>query len=191
MEPSSIRTHKRGKPDNTNYRLLDQSVSMVVRSEHFLDDEECRWEGEGGACVDLVREESVEEINRQKMRLRGSRKQRAARAYIPKETIKVIEVSKIEPPSVTMAKVKVIEAESQAIEAAQSSLPAADRKAAVQGLLEDRVRLQKDVEVERLKEQMARILGLLSARKDEEKERKESLARLERFFNRNKPKPVE
>jgi hypothetical protein len=90
MSTMNINKYERGDLHESNYRLLREPVKLLVRTEHLLDLAEETWEGEGGALVPLFTETTTEEANRQRMTLRGARKQRAARAYAPKESIKVV-----------------------------------------------------------------------------------------------------
>ena len=100
MEPTNIRLLKRGADRAGNYRLLDEPALLKVRVEHVPSSEELAWEDDGGPSIPLVVETTTEEYNRQKMRLRGARKQRAARAYRPTESIRVVKEKVAAPPEV-------------------------------------------------------------------------------------------
>ena len=94
MEAMNINKYSRGDDRESNYRLLNEPVQLKVRMEHVPSTEECAWEDEGGPTVSLVTEMTVEEYHKQLMRVRGARKQRAARAYRPTESIKVVNQGK-------------------------------------------------------------------------------------------------
>ena len=90
MEAMNINKYSRGDARESNYRLLNEPVQLKVRMEHVLSDAECTWEDEGGPTVPLVTEMTVEQAIKSQMRVRGARKQRAAKAYRPTESIKVV-----------------------------------------------------------------------------------------------------
>jgi hypothetical protein len=90
MEAMNINKYSRGDDRESNYRLLNEPVQLKVRMEHVLSDAECVWEDEGGPTVSLVTEMTVEQAIKAQMRVRGARKQRAAKAYRPTESIKVV-----------------------------------------------------------------------------------------------------
>ena len=90
MNAMNISKHKRGDDRESNYRLLNEPVQLKVRMEHVPSADELQWEDDGGPAVELVTEMTVEEYHKQQMRLRGARKQRAAKAYRPTESIKIV-----------------------------------------------------------------------------------------------------
>jgi hypothetical protein len=90
MEAMNIRQYSRGDVRGSNYRLLSEPVQLKVRMEHVPSIEECIFEDDGGPAVERVTEMTVEEYHKQQMRVRGARKQRAAKAYRPTESIKVV-----------------------------------------------------------------------------------------------------
>ena len=90
MNAMNISKHKRGDDRESNYRLLTEPAQLKVRMEHVPSADELQWEDDGGPAVELVTEMTVEEYHKQQMRLRGARKQRAAKAYRPTESIKIV-----------------------------------------------------------------------------------------------------
>ena len=100
MEATNIRQLHRGDDRGSNSRLLNEPVQLKVRMEHVLSDAECTWEDEGGPTVPLVTEMTVEQAIKSQMRVRGARKQRAARAYRPVESIKVVRINEPAPAEV-------------------------------------------------------------------------------------------
>ena len=90
MNAMNISKHKRGDDRESNYRLLTEPAQLKVRMEHVPSADELQWEDDGGPAVELVTEMTVEEYHKQQMRVRGARKQRAAKAYRPTESIKVV-----------------------------------------------------------------------------------------------------
>ena len=100
MEAMNINKYSRGDDRGSNYRLLNEPVQLKVRMEHVLCDAECTWEDEGGPTVPLVTEMTVEQAIKSQMRVRGARKQRAARAYRPVESIKVVRINEPAPAEV-------------------------------------------------------------------------------------------
>ena len=100
MEAMNINKYSRGDDRESNYRLLNEPVQLKVRMEHVLSDAERTWEDEGGPTVPLVTEMTVEQAIKSQMRVRGARKQRAARAYRPVESIKVVRINEPAPAEV-------------------------------------------------------------------------------------------
>ena len=90
MEAMNFNKFQRGDDRESNYRLLNEPVQLKVRMEHVPSTEECAWEDDGGPTVSLVTEMTVEQAIKAQMRVRGARKQRAAKAYRPTESIKVV-----------------------------------------------------------------------------------------------------
>ena len=101
MEAINIR-HVGGE---SNYRLLTEPVKLTIRTEHVPTKDELRWEDDGGPAVDLTSEETVEEYHKRMMRVRGARKQRAARMYRPVESMKIVKIGK--PAPVEVAEVRI------------------------------------------------------------------------------------
>ena len=100
MEATNIRQLHRGDDRGSNYRLLNEPVQLKVRMEHVPSTEECAWEDDGGPTVSLVTEMTVEQAIKAQMRVRGARKQRAARAMRPVESIKVVRINEPAPAEV-------------------------------------------------------------------------------------------
>ena len=103
--PTTINTYSRGDVHGSNYRLLSEPIKLQSKAACFLEAAGTdSWEDDGGAIVDNIPVvETVEETNRRLMRVRGARKQRAAKAYRPIESIKVINTNKPAEPIVAMA----------------------------------------------------------------------------------------
>src|SRR5271157_69073 len=100
MEAMNINKYSRGDDRESNYRLLSEPVQLKVRTEHVPSTEECAWEDDGGPTVPLVTEMTVEQAIKAQMRVRGARKQRAARAMRPVESIKVVRINEPAPAEV-------------------------------------------------------------------------------------------
>ena len=100
MEAMNIGKYFRGDDRESNYRLLNEPVQLKVRMEHVPSTEECAWEDDGGSTVSLVTEMTVEQAIKAQMRVRGARKQRAARAMRPVESIKVVRINEPAPAEV-------------------------------------------------------------------------------------------
>ena len=90
MNAMNISKHKRGDDRESNYRLLNEPVKLTTKTVHVMDDDECRWEDDGGPSVELTLEETTEEHVKRMMRVRGARKQSAARMVRPRESVKII-----------------------------------------------------------------------------------------------------
>lgn len=103
MDPMNFNILRRNDARESNYTLRDKKVQLTVTCQPLYETPDAGvWEGEGGALPPASYEETVEEVNKRTMRIRGARKQRAARAYVPRESIKII-------PLVTPAPVEVAE----------------------------------------------------------------------------------
>jgi len=100
MDAMNINKYSRGDDRESNYRLLNEPVQLKVRMEHVPSIEECAWEDDGGPTVSLVTEMTVEQAIKAQMRVRGARKQRAARAMRPVESIKVVRINEPAPAEV-------------------------------------------------------------------------------------------
>lgn len=100
MDALNINKYSRGDDRESNYRLLNEPVQLKVRMEHVPSTEECAWEDDGGPTVSLVTEMTVEQAIKAQMRVRGARKQRAARAMRPVESIKVVRINEPAPAEV-------------------------------------------------------------------------------------------
>ena len=100
MDALNINKYSRGDDRESNYRLLNEPVQLKVRMEHVQSTEECAWEDDGGPTVSLITEMTVEQAIKAQMRVRGARKQRAARAMRPVESIKVVRINEPAPAEV-------------------------------------------------------------------------------------------
>lgn len=100
MQTTNIRTLKRGDDRGSCYRLLSEPVKLMTKTVHVMDVDECRWEDDGGPSVELTHEETTEEHVKRMMRVRGARKQSAARMVRPRESVKIINMSKPAVPEV-------------------------------------------------------------------------------------------
>ena len=101
MQTTNIRRFDRGDVLQSNYRLLSEPVQLTYKHQPVLDGpDEQAWESEGGAVAPPPAEMTVAEAFSQQMRVRGARKQRAARAYRPVESIKVVRINELAPAEV-------------------------------------------------------------------------------------------
>lgn len=84
------------KHDNkeSNYRILATPVKLTTRIHYpYVVPDGDGYEAAGGCSPDFV-ERETEEVNKSLMRIRGARKQRAAKAKVPRESIKVVPLTK-------------------------------------------------------------------------------------------------
>ena len=105
MEPINIVKYDGSGLKRANYRLLDEPTKLVAK----LHEPWVRPDGEGWEVVgmsDQVRVVTTEEANKQKIKVRPPRKQRAARAYVPKESIKVVPAGAPAPLEVAVARIE-------------------------------------------------------------------------------------
>ena len=94
METMNIRRHRRGDESGCNYSLRDKKLDLkAVHVPVLAQDGTDRFEDDGGAVPPIV-ELTEQEKYRTDVRIHPPRKQRAAKAYIPKETIKVVHMGK-------------------------------------------------------------------------------------------------
>ena len=104
MNPVNFGIYTRRDVRESNYRLGSEPVKLTAKIIQVFDAPGVdTWEGEGGACMPAPFEEEIEVRNKSKMNLRGSRKQRAAKQFIPRESIKVVEIKTVVPKQVAMA----------------------------------------------------------------------------------------
>lgn len=82
METKTLHFAEHGITKQGNYRLLDSPIQLVAESAYYVIPDGDSW-----APAPLP---SSEERYKAVMRIRGPRKQRAARAKIPKESIIVV-----------------------------------------------------------------------------------------------------
>lgn len=106
MNAMNISKHKRGDDRESNYRLLNEPVQLKVRMEHVPSADELQWEDDGGPAVELVTEMTVEEYHKQQMRLRGARKQSAARIARPFESSRIVKVAEPAPMRVVAVRLR-------------------------------------------------------------------------------------
>ena len=97
---------QRGDVRGSNYRLLSEPVQLKVRMEHVPSIEECIFEDDGGPAVERVTEMTVEEYHKQQMRLRGARKQSAARIARPFESSRIVKVAEPAPMRVVAVRLR-------------------------------------------------------------------------------------
>lgn len=94
----NIRRTLDGSEILSNYRLLSEPVKLKARTGlHYVVPS-----GDGYEPSDPV-EVEVDYRKRTYMNLRGSRKQRAARAMVPRESIKIVKIGEPVAPPVAMA----------------------------------------------------------------------------------------
>ena len=95
METTNFNTMKRGDNVVSNYRLMNEPVKLTTKLyEPYVVPDGDGWAETGAVCGVPVKVSIDKKRYSQLMRLRGSRKQRAAKAFIPRESIKVVSQSK-------------------------------------------------------------------------------------------------
>ena len=105
MNAMNFNEFQRGEVRGGSYRLLTEPAQLRVRMEHVPSADELQWEDDGGPAVELVTEMTVEEYHKQQMRLRGARKQSAARIARPFESSRIVKVA--EPASMRVVAVRL------------------------------------------------------------------------------------
>ena len=104
MNPVNFGIYTHRDVRESNYRLLDERTKFTVKIITILDAPGVDvWEGEGGYCPPALYEEEVMFKSKTLMNVRGARKQRAAKQYIPKELIKVVSMAQPIGKTVAMA----------------------------------------------------------------------------------------
>jgi hypothetical protein len=104
MNPVNFGIYTRRDVRESNYRLHSEPVKLTAKITPVFDAPGVdTWEGEGGACAPLPYEEDAEKRYKQQMNLRGARKQRAAKQFIPRESIKIVQIKTVVPKEVAMA----------------------------------------------------------------------------------------
>jgi hypothetical protein len=99
------RRHEAVREVRSNYRLIDEPLRLKLRIIPVLDGvDEQSWENEGGALAPPPCEMTLEEAFGQRMRVRDSRKQRAARAVRPINAITLVPQQKPAPMQVVAAR---------------------------------------------------------------------------------------
>jgi hypothetical protein len=109
MDAYQFTINKRGGTAS-NYRLLDEKVKLATRINlPYVVPDGDGWETV--AASSIIVEATEEQLNRSKVQLRGSRKQRAARAVVPRESIKIIPI--VKPACVEVAEARMVGGDEQ------------------------------------------------------------------------------
>jgi len=149
MNPMNFATYTRRDVRESNYRLLDERPKLTAKITKVFDAPGVdAWEGEGGAVMPLPVEEEVSYKSKSVMNVRGARKQRAAKQFIPRESIKVVKIGRPVDVKVAMAvvtgksddEIKIVSLEAQIerlLGIVQAPRIAAERKAASLKKLEE------------------------------------------------------
>ena len=91
MDPMNINKYSRGSNRGSNYRLLGAPLKLTYKRTQLLETPGSdTWEDDGGAVAPPPEKLVVDQRFHSLARIRGPRKQRAARAYVPKESIRVV-----------------------------------------------------------------------------------------------------
>ena len=106
MNAKNFNEFHRGEVRGGSYRLLTEPAQLKVRMEHVPSADELQWEDDGGPAVELVTEMTVEEYHKQQMRLRGARKQSAARIARPFESSRIVKVAEPAPMRVVAVRLR-------------------------------------------------------------------------------------
>jgi hypothetical protein len=106
MNAMNFNEFQRGEVRGGSYRLLTEPAQLKVRMEHVPSADELQWEDDGGPAVELVTEMTVEEYHKQQMRLRGARKQSAARIARPFESSRIVKVAEPAPMRVVAVRLR-------------------------------------------------------------------------------------
>jgi len=106
MNAMNFNEFQRGEVRGGSYRLLTEPAQLRVRMEHVPSADELQWEDDGGPAVELVTEMTVEEYHKQQMRLRGARKQSAARIARPFESSRIVKVAEPAPMRVVAVRLR-------------------------------------------------------------------------------------
>lgn len=96
-----------GEKLHGNYRLRQEPVESTIKVVPVLDapgTEE--WENEGGACAPPPYEISLRERYKTEVRVRGPRKQQAARMFVPKESIRIVKTAEPVDHKVAIARLE-------------------------------------------------------------------------------------
>lgn len=117
----NINNIKKNDRKVSNYRLLGQPTKLVTRIHHAYVVPDGDGYALAGGVSPNFEEVTTEELHESLMRVRGARKQRAAKAYVPKESIKVVPLTKPAPVAVAVARF-----EGTTVEQAKVSLQVAD-----------------------------------------------------------------
>jgi len=106
MNAMNFNEFQRGEVRGGSYRLLTEPAQLRVRMEHVPSADELQWEDDGGPAIELVTEMTVEEYHKQQMRLRGARKQSAARIARPFESSRIVKVAEPAPMRVVAVRLR-------------------------------------------------------------------------------------
>jgi hypothetical protein len=186
-----IRVLRRGAGTlESNYRLLGEKLKLVTRArpQYVIPD------GDGYEVVGVSPNPLVEVLvpqrkERPEVRMRLGRKQRAARAYIPKETIKIIQKTPAPAP------VEVVQVRVQGLKDIDALRERAEESWTNRGLelirpsyLKQEVAhiwlgVQADVKVKFLEVKIKALLGIINAPKVAVKRKQDSIARLQELWN--------
>jgi hypothetical protein len=162
----------------SNYRLLNERLNLITRArpQYVVPD------GDGYEPVGISSNPMVEVLvparkECPEIRMRLGRKQRAARAYIPKETIRI--VKKVDPAPVGVAEIRIL----GMMEIEQALLlNRGVRKTAVK-VAQIRDWVGKQSEVKFLEHKIARLMGIIEAPKVAAKLKEDSITRLQELWN--------
>lgn len=98
MNPVNFNQIIDGDRGTSNYRLRHEPIETTITIQYGAETpDNGAWENEGGAGAPPPIVESLAERNAQYMKVRGAKKQTAARAYRPKESIMLIKPRVIQP----------------------------------------------------------------------------------------------
>jgi hypothetical protein len=93
MDPINFNLIKQGETLHGNYRLRGQAMGLVVKVTPVFDAPgTAEWENEGGACAPPPYEEVINWRNKTEVRTKGGKHQRAAKAFIPRESITIVPI---------------------------------------------------------------------------------------------------
>lgn len=191
MDATNIQTYRRGAGNRaSNYRLLAEKLKLTTkaRPQYVIPDGDS-WEPVGVSPNPLVEVFVPVKHVRPEMRLRLGRKQRAARAYVPKESIKVI------PKLVAPAPVEVVQVRVQGLkeidelrERAEVSWTNPELESIRPSFVKQEVAriwvgVEADVKIKFLEAKIKALLGIINAPKVAEQRKKDSIQRLAELWN--------
>jgi hypothetical protein len=103
METVNIKTHKRGDELGSNYALRDSKLNLkATHTPVYEAPGSDRFDDDGGYIPRPIELTDAEKY-RSSVRIRPAKKQRAAKCLVPKESIKVVSMSKPVPRPVAIA----------------------------------------------------------------------------------------
>lgn len=188
-------------PKQSNYRLRDEPIKMVAKEyDIWVVPEGDGWAPASGEAYKEL--DVLEVMAKREVRIHGGRKQRSARAYVPRESITIVQPKKAVEFDLAMELYRV---ECEVTDIWESGLKAIeDAKAAGEKLINPmiaqlekdvaahREKRKKDIEIKECEAKIKELLGLLNRPKVAAERKKESLKRLEQIFNIDrKVRPVE